>query len=59
MFSVLVIVLEVGREDSARMVFAKDNNVIGALAANAAVKPFDVGMLPGAVVCRDNFFNTH
>ena len=59
MFSVLVIVLEIGLEDSAQMVFAKDNNVIGALAANAAVKPFDVGILPGAMIRRDYFFNTH
>lgn len=48
MFSVLVIVLEVGLENSAQMVFTKDHNGIGALVANAAVRPFDVVFLPVA-----------
>ena len=59
MFSVLVIVLEVGLEDSAQMVFAKDNNVIGALAANAAVKTFDIRILPWTMVSSNDFFNAH
>lgn len=54
-----MVVLEIGADYSAQMVFYKDNDVIGALAANAIVKPLDVGVLPGTVVCRNHFIDAH
>ncbi len=44
MFSVLVVVLEIGPKDSAQMALAKDDDVVGVFAANASVKSFDVGI---------------
>ena len=59
MFSVLVVVLEIGPKYSAQMAFAKDYDVVGAFTANTSVKPFDVGILPGTVVSGDYFFYPH
>ena len=59
MFSVLVVVLEIGPKYSAQMAFAKDYDVVGAFTANTSVKPFDVGILPGTVVSGDYFLYPH
>jgi hypothetical protein len=52
MFSVLVVVFEIGPKDSAQMVFVNDNDVVQTFASNASMKSLNIRILPGTVVCR-------
>ena len=59
MHSVLVIILEVVPKYSAQMVFAKDNDMIGAFAANASIQSFNVCVLPRTLIVRQDLFYAH
>ena len=41
------------------MVFAEDNNVVQALSPNGSVESFRIRILPGAMRCREHFFDAH
>jgi len=41
------------------MVFVEDNDVIQAFPANASMESFNIRILPGALVCGQDFFYAH
>src|SRR5467141_823738 len=55
----LVIVREVAGQEAAQVPFAKDEDVIQALAPDGADEPLREGVLPGAVRRREDFTDAH
>jgi len=59
MRSVFVVVREVRPEDSAQVVFIEDDHMVQAFPTNASMKPLNIWVLPGAVVCGHYLLYAH
>jgi len=59
MGSVFVVIREIFSKYPPKMVFTKDNDVIGTFASNASIQSFDVSILPRAAMGRHDFFYLH
>ena len=53
------VVIEIVLEDSTQPGLMEDNDVVQAFAPNGTDEPFDIGILPRALRCSQDFVNAH